>query len=159
MSQARELKKQGYKIQVGYSDEAKEKRLIKFVLDPRKKEFEISADELISILVSQVNSDTLAPVFVDSERVVVVNVGRQLQCVLDRDMKKGQKINLNYSHPYPIEFALIEEGYKIAQIKKDAPAISLSKEYIDDVIKRTKPESKEFVEKFYKSFRNVKLGK
>lgn len=157
--QARELKKKGYRIQVGYSDEASKNKLVKFVLDKGTKEIEISAEELISIIVSQVNSETLAPAFVETDKIVVVEVGRQLHAVLDKDMKKGQKIHMNYVHPYPVEFALIEEAYKIAKINKDVPGKVITTEYLNEVIKNTKPESKEFIEKFYKSFKGIKLGK
>jgi len=119
-------------------------------------EFEISAEEMSSILVSQVNSNTLEATFVESDRINVVEVGRQLECVLEEDMKKGQKIRMNYTHPYPVEFALIEEAYKIAKIDESIPRITITKEYLDDVRAKIKPEMREYSESFYKSFKNIK---
>lgn len=153
-----ELKKENYTIQVGYSPEAIEKKLMKFI-SKSGDEFEISAEEMSSILVSQVNSNMLEATFVESDRINVVEVGRQLQCVLDKDMKKGEKININYTHPYPIEFALIEEAYKIAKIDESVPKVTLTKEYIEEVKSKLKPEMTEYIEKFYKSFKNVELKK
>jgi len=115
-NKATELKKDKYTIQVKYSDEAVEKKLMKFIT-PSGDEFEISSDEMISFLVNQVNMNTLEPTFVDTEKINVVEVGRQIQCKLDRDHKAGEIININYTHPYPLEFALLEEVYKIALIK------------------------------------------
>lgn len=151
-----ELKQKDYTIQVKFSPEAEKKRLMKFI-SKSGDEFIISADEMISFLVEQVNMDTLSPTFVETTKINVVEVGRQLKCVLDKDMKKGQKININYFHPYPLEFALIEEAYGIAKIKKDAPVIELTPKYIEEVRKKISPKMKEYVSKFYKSFNNIKL--
>ena len=151
-----ELKKDKYTIQVKYSPEAVEKKLMKFIT-PSGDEFEISAEEMISILVGQVNNDTLEATFVETDKINVVEVGRQLKCVLDEDMKKGQEININYVHPYPLEFALIEEAYKIATVDHGGKYLTLTAEMIEDVKKKTTPGMKDFTEKFYRSFKQVKL--
>ena len=153
---AKELKKKDYTVQIGYSDEAKEKKLMKFITKSGD-EFEISAEELSSMLIGGVNSETLEATFVESDRINVVEVGRQLQCELTEDMKKGQKININYTHPYPIEFALIEEAYKIAKIDESVPKVVLTREYIDKVKAQLKPEMTNYINKFYKSFKNVDI--
>ncbi len=153
----KEIKQKDYTVQIGYSDEAKTKKLMKFITTKNGDEFEISADELSTMLIGGVNSDTLEATFVESDRINVVEVGRQLQCELTEDMKKGQKININYTHPYPIEFALIEEAYKIAKIDMSVPKIELTKEYIDKVKAQLKPEQTEYINKFYKSFKNVDI--
>jgi hypothetical protein len=153
---AKELKKKDYTVQIGYSDEAKEKKLMKFITKSGD-EFEISAEELSSMLIGGVNSDTLEATFVESDRINVVEVGRQLQCELTEDMKKGQKININYTHPYPIEFALIEEAYKIAKIDESVPKVTLTREYIDKVKAQLKPEMTNYINKFYKSFKNIDI--
>jgi hypothetical protein len=139
-----------------WKDEAKEKKLMKFITKSGDS-FEISADEMSSMLIGGVNSNTLEATFVESDRINVVEVGRQLQCVLDKDMKKGQKININYTHPYPIEFALIEEAYKIAKIDESVPKVTLTREYIDEVKSKLNPEMTEYINKFYKSFKNVNI--
>jgi hypothetical protein len=151
-----ELKRENYTIQVGYSPEASAKKLMKFI-SKSGDEFEISAEEMSSILVGQVNSNTLEATFVESDKINVVEVGRQLQCVLDKDMKKGEKININYTHPYPLEFALIEEAYKIAKIDEKVPKVLLTKEYIDSVKAQLKPAMTDYINKFYKSFKNLNL--
>ncbi|TRZ54126.1 MAG: hypothetical protein D4S01_00110 [Dehalococcoidia bacterium] len=153
---AKELKKKDYTVQIGYSDEAKEKKLMKFITKSGD-EFEISSEELSSMLIGGVNSDTLEATFVESDKINVVEVGRQLQCVLDKDMKKGEKININYTHPYPIEFAIIEEAYKIAKIDESIPKVTLTREYIDKVKAQLKPEQTDYINKFYKSFKNIDI--
>jgi hypothetical protein len=151
-----ELKKKDYTVQIGYSDEAKEKKLMKFITKSGD-EFEISADEMSSMLIGGVNSEVLSATFVESSRIDVVEVGRQLQCELTEDMKKGAKININYAHPYPLEFAIIEQVYGIAKINMDVPVFSLTREYIEEALKKVSPEQEKFLNAFYKSFKNVKL--
>ena len=152
----KEIRKDNFTVQINYSKEAFEKKLLKFIpID--NKSFEISAEELSSMLIGGVNSETLEATFVDTDRINVVEVGRQLACVLDKDMKKGEKININYTHPYPLEFAIIEQVYGIAKINMDAPALILTREYIDEVKNKIKPEQEKFLQKFYSSFKNLKL--
>jgi len=153
--QAIELKKKDYTIQIGYSPKAKKDKLLKFI-SKSGDEFEISSEEMASILISQVNSNTLAAMFVETDKINVVEVGRQLECVLEKDMKAGEKIRINYTHPYPLEFALIEEATKVAKINMDAPTFILTKEYLDDFKKKLKPEMSEYIRNFYKSFKNLK---
>jgi len=156
MNKPVELKRDTFTVQIKYSPEAIEKKLMKFIT-PSGDEFEISAEEMISMLVGQVNSDTLEAAFVESDRVHVVEVGRQLKCVLEEDMKKGQEININYTHPYPLEYALIEEAYKIATFDHGGKYLDLTAEMIEDVKKKITPGMKDYTEKFYKSFKQVKL--
>lgn len=149
-------KKPTYTIEVKYSSEAIENKLMRFT-PVGGESFEVSAAEMIELLSSQVNNETLAPAFVETDRINVVEVARQLMCVLDEDMKKGQVIRMNYTHPYPLEFALIEEAYKIAAIKKDAKVTELTSAMIADVKKKTTPDMKDYIDKFYRSFKQVQL--
>lgn len=152
-----ELKKENYTIQVKYSDEAIAKKMIKFITKSGD-EFEITSEEMISILVNQVNMDTLLPTFVETDKINIVEVSRQIKCVLDKDMKKGQEININYVHPYPIEFALIEEAYNIAKTTEGTQVLVLTKEFIDGVKEKIKPQMEEYIKKFYKSFKGLNLS-
>ena len=156
MSEGKILKQKTFNVEVKYSDEAIEKKLIRFT-PTAGENFEISADELIALLVTEVNQETLAPAFVETDRVNVVEVGRQLQCVLDKDMKKGETININYVQPYPLEYALIEEGYKIAKIHKDVEVFVLTDDYLKNLKDKITPEMEEYTKKFYQSFKNLKV--
>lgn len=150
-----EMKKDKYTIRVNYSDEAKEKKLMQFET-PSGDTFEISAQEMSTILIGQVNSDLVEATFVESDRVNVVEVQRQIRARADRDIKKGEEIRLDYTHPYPVEFALIEEAAKIAKINRDVPVMTLTKEYIDEVRLKITPTQHKFVDLFYKFFKNLK---
>jgi hypothetical protein len=153
-----QIKKKNYTVQIGYSKKAEKDKLLKFI-SKSGDEFEISAEELSSMIIGGVNSNTLEATFVESDRINVVEVGRQLECVLDKDMKKGQKININYTHPYPLEFALIEQVYGIAKIDKDIPVITLTKEYIGKVKAMIKTEQESFKKKYYSRFKNINFNK
>ena len=150
------LDKGHFTVEVKYSDEAVAKKLIKFTV-VEGNEIVLTADELISMLVNQVNSEVLSASFVETDRINVVEVGRQIRCVLNKDYKNGDVININYTHPYPIEFALIEEAWKIAQIDKDTKVTELTLEYIEKVKERIKPEMKNFIKKFYESVKSFDL--
>ncbi len=153
--QAVKLEKEKYTLHVNYSDEAIEKKLMRFVT-PSGDEFEISADEMSTILIGQVNSELVEATFVESDRVAVVEVMRQIRCVADRDIAAGEEIRLDYTHPYPVEFALIEEAAKIAKINMDVPAIVLTVDYINSVREKLTPKQHRFVELVYKFFKNLK---
>ncbi len=152
------LERENFTIEVKYSDEAVVKKLVKFTVT-KGNEIVLTADEIISMLVNQVNSEVLSAAFVETDRVNVVEVGRQIKCVADRDIWKGEVININYSHPYPVEFALIEEAWKIAQINKDTKVTELTVEYLEEVKKKIKPSMVDYMQKFYKSFNSLNLNK
>lgn len=150
-----ELKREKFTIMVNYSQEAIDKKLMKFVTARSGDEFEISAEEMSSILIGQVNSELVEATFVESDRVNVVEVTRQIRVRADRDIKAGEEIRLDYCHPYPVEFALIEEAMNIAKINKDVPAFTLTAEYIKDVKSKITPEQRRFVDLVWKFFKDL----
>lgn len=149
-----EMKKEHFTLQVNYSPEAIEKKLMKFIT-PSGDEFEIGAEEMATILIGQVNSELIAATFVESDRVNVVEVTRQIRVRLDKDFKKGDEIRLDYVHPYPIEFALIEEAAKLAKINMDTPAFTLTVDYINSVKDKITPKQRNFVDLIYKFFKDL----
>jgi len=149
-----QLKKDDYTIQVNYSPEAIEKKLMKFI-SKSGDEFVISAEEMSSVLIGQVNSELLSATFVESDRVNVVEVLRQFKFKANRNIKKGEEVSLDYKHPYPVEFALIEEAMKIAKINKDVPVFTLTRKYLDEVRNKITPEQEKFINRFYKFFKNL----
>lgn len=156
--EAVKMVKDGYELHVNYDEEAIEKKLMKFV--PTSGEpFVISAEEMASILIGQVNSETVAATFVESDRVNVVDVMRQVRVVAERDIKRGETISLDYYHPYPLEFAVIEEAANLARIKMDVPMMELTVDYIKAAKEKTLPEQKRFVDLFYKFFKNLKANR
>ncbi len=150
-----ELKKEKFTIQVNYSEEAQEKKLMKFIT-PSGDDFEISAEEMVTILIGQVNSDLIEASFVESDRVNVVEVMRQIRVRADRDIKAGEEIRLDYTHPYPIEFAIIEEAANLAKINMNTPRYELTVEYINSVKEKLTPKQHKFVDLIYKFFKNLK---
>jgi hypothetical protein len=151
------LEQEKYTIQVNYSQEAIDKKLMKFITKEHGDEFEISAEQLSSTLIGQVNTELLQATFVESQRVNVVEVTRQIRFRSDRDIAKGEEFRAEYRHPYPIEFAIIEEAYGIAKINKDVKVFELTGDYINEMQKKITPEQKNFVRKFYDFFKGLKL--
>ena len=148
--------KEGYQVEIKYSPEAYKNKLMRFTT-PSGDQFVVSADEMINLLTEHVNLDVLAPTFVDTKRVNVVNVKRTLMVKANTDIKEGTEFSVGYVHPYPVEFAILEEAYKIAEIQPDHGRIELTKEFIDDVKAKIQPNMKEFVKNFYKSFKKVDI--
>lgn len=151
------LEKEKYTIEINYSPEAADKKLMKF-RTPSGDEFEISADEMSTILIGQVNSELVAATFVESDRVNVVEVTRQIKARADRDIKKGEEIRINYTHPYPVEFALIEQGMNLAKINMDVPVFTLTSEYLESVRDRITPEQIKFIDRFYDFMKDIWNG-
>lgn len=149
------LEREQYTIEVNYSEEAIAKKLMRFI--PKDGQpFEISAEEMSSILIGQVNSNTVEATFVESDKVHVVEVLRQIRVRADRDIKKGEEIRLDYTHPYPVEFAIIEQGLKLAKINMSAPAFTLDAEFLKSVKEKITPQQENFVDKIYKFFKNLR---
>ena len=150
-----ELKKELFTLQVNYSAEAIDKKLMRFI-SKSGDVFIISAEEMASILIGQVNSDLVEATFVESDRVNVVEVTRQIRARADRDIKKGEEIRLDYTHPYPVEFAIIEEAAKLAKINMDVPRMELTVDYIQSVKEKLTPKQHKFVDLIYKFFKNLR---
>lgn len=153
-----ELKREKFTLQVNYSPEAEKKKMMKFIT-PSGDEFEISAEEMSSILVTQVNSELLAATFVESDRVNVVEVTRQLVVKMTKDVKAGEEVRMEYRHPYPVEFAVIEQAMNLAKINMDVPVTTLTKDYLDEAMKKTTPEQKKFIKRFYEFFKSLQKSK
>ncbi len=156
--EAVKMVKDGYELHVNYDEESIEKKLMKFV--PTNGEpFTISAEEMMSILVGQVNAEQLSAAFVESDRIQVVDVMRQIRVRADRDIRRGEEIRLDYYHPYPLEFAVIEEAAKLAKIQMDVPLMTLTVDYIKAAKGKTLPEQKRFIDFFYKFFSSLKANR
>lgn len=155
--QAKRLDTETYSLEINYTPEAVSKKLIKFI--PKDgKEFEISAEDMISFLANQVNMHTLEPTFVDTEKINMCIVSRQIEIDVNRDVKKGEKVRVGYSHPYPLEFGLLEEVYKIAKVEMAEKGFELTKEFIDATREKITPEMEEFTKKFYEGHKGLNLG-
>lgn len=156
--EAVKMVKEGYELHVNYDEESIEKKLMKFV-PVGGEPFIISAEEMMSILVGQVNAEQLSAAFVESDRIQVVDVMRQIKVRADRDIKKGEEIRLDYYHPYPLEFAVIEEAAKLAKIQMDVPLMTLTVDYINAAKGKTLPEQKRYIDFFYKFFKDLRTNR
>lgn len=149
---------EGFKVQANYSKEAIKNKTLKFIT-PSGDEFEIKGDELATIMMGTVNSELIEAMFVESEKVNVVEVMRQVRVRADRDIKRGEEIRLEYTHPYPVEFALIEEAAKLAKIKMDVPMMELSVEYINATKEKITPKMRKFSDLFWSFFKDLKTNR
>lgn len=149
--------KKNYTVELKYSSKAERDQLIRFTAKEGNS-FEISAPQIVELVSQYINGKDLEPVFVDTERIKVVYVTRQMEATLDRDFKAGETIRIGYQHPYPIEFAIIEEGMKLAQIDPNREGFIVTPELLKQVKRNTPEASKNFIQKFFQSFKNIGLG-
>jgi hypothetical protein len=149
--EALKTSKDNYAVETKYSQDAINKNLIKFTVT-KGKSFEISLDELIELLAKGVNKEKLAPLFVNTEQVDMVYVKRQLHGKAGKTIEAGGDITLEYVHPYPVEFAILEEAYQIAQIDMNVPKTTITMEYLAEVKEKIKPKAEEFLKASYRSF-------
>lgn len=156
MSKAKELKTENYIIQINYSDQAKAKKLMK-IIPIEGRDIEISAEDMISFLVNQVNVNELQPTFVEIDKINIVSVHRQIKAILNRDYKSGEEIRMEYVHPYPLEFAILEKIYGFAAIEEGAKFLELTNEHIEEIKKKITPEMEEYVKKFYEGIKGLNL--
>lgn len=146
-----------YSVEIKYSKDAIKDKLVRFTVKDGNS-FEISSDKLVELMSHYLNSESLAPAFVDTEKITVVYVKRQIKMKADRDIKTGEEFNVEYSHPYPLEFAIIEEGYKLALIDKEKLAVIVTPELLKQVKRDTPASSDNFIKKFYQAFKTLNLG-
>lgn len=146
--------KKNYTVELKYSSKAERDQLIRFTAKEGNT-FEISAPQIVELVSQYINGKDLEPVFVDTERIKVVYVTRQMEAKLDRDFKAGETIRIGYQHPYPLEFAIIEEGMKLAKIDPNREGFIVTPELLKQVKRNTPESSKNFIQKFYESFKNL----
>lgn len=149
--------KKNYTVELKYSSKAERDQLIRFTAKEGNT-FEISAPQIVELVSQYINGKDLEPVFVDTERIKVVYVTRQMEAKLDRDFKAGETIRIGYQHPYPLEFAIIEEGMKLAKIDPNREGFIVTPELLKQVKRNTPESSKNFIQKFFQSFKNIGLG-
>ena len=122
--------KRDYSVELKYSDEAKEKKLIKFTALRRNREFVISLDEITRLIMLHLNKDYIPMLEVVNECVDMVITERSISGVCSRDFKEGETISFNFEQPMPVEMAVAEQAFNICRINGDVvkvPAENLLK--------------------------------
>lgn len=139
-----------FNLSVDYSEEAKEKQLIKFTLSEDNKTggFEIEADALLGLLANYYKKDLAIALSTTSmDTIFMVEAERTLYAKTTKTMKKGEVITFSYKHPYPYVLAALEEAYGIAKIAGDV--VSIPKETYTEVLASMPESNKEFIKKYY----------
>lgn len=135
-------------IFVNYSKEAKEQELIKFV-PKNDTEIVISADEILSIVATQLKKKELAVALTtaDITEIPMIETMRPLDVTLEKDFKKGDKIQFLFPHMYPYFLAVAEEAYKLCETRGDIKIIT--KDAYDEVASTLIEKNKPFIEAMY----------
>lgn len=134
---------------VNYSDEAKEKELIKLVPKEGVTEVVISADDILAIITSQLKKKDLAVALSTAEinEIPMIETMRPLNVTLEKDFKKGDTIQFLFPHMYPYFLAVAEEAYGLCETRGEIKVIS--KSAYDEVAETLMEKNKPFIEAMY----------
>lgn len=142
--------KDKFKVEVKYSDKALKKDLIRFTLK-KGKAFEITARELVDLIVPHFNVKMMSPLLVDNNIIRMVEVSRTLIGNLNRDMKAGDPITIPYKHLVPFQFAACEEAMNLGKAEGNPiPVYSITTEEWEAAKKNVDEEIKNFTKLQYK---------
>lgn len=136
-------------IYVNYSDEAKEKELLKFVPKGDSKEVVISADDILGIIATQLKKKDLAVALTtaDISEIPMIETIRPVNLTLERDWKKGEVLQFTFPHMYPYFLAVTEEAYGLAKTRGEVGTIS--KEILEEAVSTLMEKNKPFIEAMY----------
>jgi len=108
-----------YNIIIEYSPRAKKKDLMKFTDKKGQKLVEISANDLIPIILENFTIEHMHALAANVKQVELIEVTRNIAAVCDRAFKKGEKINFPFKHKMPLEYAIAEEALNLVSISGD----------------------------------------
>lgn len=133
----------GGTVEIKYSADSTEKGLIKFT--PKGKDFEISADDLLSIIRDNFAEKELAIALTDTtvNKIFMVDVIRQFNFEALQDYKKGDIVSIKAFQPYPYVLAALEEAYNKCKISGEVEAIEVSK--FTEALEGLKKRNEDFV--------------
>ena len=113
-----------FSVAIKYSDKAIKNDIIK-IIPKDGRPFEILTNDFVSLLAKHVNFATLSPAFVHNKMIKMIQVTRNIQLTVNRDIKEGETISIPFTHMHPIEFALAEEALGVAAISETVKAINV----------------------------------
>lgn len=132
--------KRDYSVEIKYSEEAREKKLIRFTAKRKNRSFEISLDEFINLVMIHLNKEYVPMLQTVQESVEMVEAIRTLNFKCTKDFKEGEEMSIQYIQPMPLEFAIAEEAYKMAKMQGDIVRVPLEdiQRTADDLSQRQK---------------------
>ena len=115
-----------YRIEVKYSKKARDQELLKIKIK-KGDTLEFKASDLLKIITEQIKKKELALALsdeeLDMEAIAMIEVIRQVNFTMDRDVKKGEVISFQYPQPYPYFLAKCEEMWNIAKLQGEPVGI------------------------------------
>lgn len=101
---------QGFAVTANYSKTAKRDKTLKFKTHKFKEEFEISLGDVVNLCIKFFTQEDAAPLRFKHNVVKMTNVERTLVLTPERDIAAGEQVNLNFTHPMPLEWAIAEQA-------------------------------------------------
>jgi len=123
-------RRDGYSVSLKYSQEAEEKKLIKFTTHAKRAskehEFVMSLGEIAEIIIQNLNSEMLSMISADVTKVQMIQGNIPFHGVCDRDFAKGEEIIFEYPMWMPLDVAVAYEAYNIAKLGNEVVEIDAS---------------------------------
>lgn len=141
--------KEGYKVEIGYSRRAVTKELIRLVIK-KGDSVELSIRELVDLVAHHFNKKRISPLIVQNNVIRMTEVTRTIQGTLNKDMKAGEPIVLQYKHLIPYDFAVAEEAMELCKVQ-GRPIIQheISEKDFEDAKLSIDEKTKSFIELNY----------
>lgn len=148
--------KRDYQVEIKYSEEAKKNKLIRFTAKRKNREFVISVDEFINMIMMNINKEEIPMLRTVNDTVQMIEVERSISGVADKDFKKGEPISFNYLTKIPLEMAIAEEAYKLCAIRGDIEVIPAST--LTEAQKEITERQKQYIQFTYAEFLKKQQG-
>jgi len=138
-----------FDVVIKYSEDAKEKELIKFVVED--KEVVISADEILNIIREQFNQKEMALALstTDINFIPAIETAIPISYIANKDIKQGERVQFFAPFTIPLGMARVMEANRLCIIKGKEVKLIPKEEY-EETAKTLEDASKEFVEKYWK---------
>lgn len=138
------------RIDVKFSDEAKEKELIKFT-SKNGEPIIFSAGEMLDLIREQFREKNLAASLTTADTTFIPSVEAAVPIFFNanKDIKEGELVQFFAPMQIPLGIALVMEANRLCTIK-GTEILKIPTTEFEEAKKTLAEESKEFVEKFFK---------
>lgn len=145
MSSKKELKKKygkeaevyvgdGFDIVIKWDLNARRDELIKFVPHEGVQEIVIPVERLVSTIIDNFAINHMYAMDARVKQIDMIEVGRTIKGVCEKDFKVGDEISFTYKHQMPLEYAIAEEAIGISKIQ-DMKVRTVTRDYLDKAAK------------------------
>ena len=139
--------KRDYSIEIKYSEEARKKKLIKFTAKRKNREFVMSLEEFINMVMVHLNKEEAHMLNINRESITMVKVERSISGKASKAFVEGEDISFNYIDTVPIEMAVAMEALNLCRIQGEPEKLPTS--FIEEAKNSITEKQKEYFKMAY----------